>query len=86
MKRLDSKALQSFLEAELGAGANIVEGTSTPNWGKMKRLIILDAPFRTNTWQAHPELTFRDTNDPHYWRAEVEDVQTCELVACRFNP
>jgi hypothetical protein len=85
MKTLKSAALQTFLDAELGAGAKIVEGTANPNWGKLTRLIILDAPFRTTTWQAHSELTFRDINDPHYWRAEVEDVETCELVACRFS-
>jgi len=85
MKALDSTALQTFLDAELGAGAKIVEGTANPNWGTLKRLIILDAPFRTAAWQEHSELTFRDTNDPHYWRAEVEDAKTCELVACRFS-
>ena len=84
MRNLDSPSLQSFLDAEVAAGAKIVEGTENPNWGKMKRLIILDAPFRTSGWKAHPELTFRDTNDPHYWRAEVEDTETHELIACRF--
>jgi hypothetical protein len=84
MKKLDSTPLQAFLEAELVAGAKIVEGTSNPNWGTMKRLIILDAPFRTTAWVQHGNLTFRDINDPHYWRAEVEDPATNELVACRF--
>ncbi|WP_353568962.1 hypothetical protein [Haloferula sargassicola] len=84
MKPLDSPALQAVLMAELDAGAKIVEGTSSPNWGKMKRLIILDAPFRTSAWKEHGGLTFRDINDPHYWRAEVEDTATHELLACRF--
>jgi len=85
MKLLKSSTLQIFLEAELNAGAKIVEGTSNPNWGTLKRLIILDAPFRTTVWKQHPSLTFRDINDPHYWLAEIEDIATGELVACRFS-
>ena len=84
MKPLDSSALQAVLMAEIDAGAKIVEGTSAPNWGTLKRLIILDAPFRTSAWEEHGGLTFRDINDPHYWRAEVEDPATHELLACRF--
>ena len=84
MKPLDSPALQAVLMAELDAGAKIVEGTSSPNWGTMKRLIILDAPFRTSSWKEHGGLTFRAINDPHYWQAEIEDSATLELLACRF--
>lgn len=76
--------MQTVLIAELDAGAKIVEGTFNPNWGKLKRLIILDAPFRTTAWKEHGSLTFRDINDPHYWKAEVEDSGTHELLACRF--
>ena len=84
MTPLDSPALQTVLMAELDAGAKIVEGTFNPNWGTLKRLIILDAPFRTTAWKEHGSLTFRDINDPHYWKAEVEDSGTHELLACRF--
>ena len=84
MKPLDSHALQSVLIEELYAGAKIVEGTSNPNWGTLKRLIILDAPFRTTAWKEHSSLTFREINDPHYWKAEVEDSASHELLACRF--
>jgi hypothetical protein len=84
MKPLDSHALQAVLRAELDAGAKIVEGTSAPSWGTMRRLIILDAPFRTSAWKGHGGLTFREINDPHYWQAEVEDPATHELLACRF--
>lgn len=85
MKRLDSTTLQAFLEAELDAGAKIVEGTSSLHWGAMKRLIILDAPFRTTAWRNQSNLNFREINDPHYWLAEVEDSATNEFVACRFS-
>lgn len=85
MKPLDSPALQSFLDAELRAGASIVDGSLSPSWGAMKRLVILDAPFRTLDWQKHPELAHRDINDPHYWKAEVEDISTGELVAYSFD-
>jgi hypothetical protein len=84
MKPYDSTALQAVWMAEIDAGAKNVEGTSAPNWGTLKRLIILDAPFRTSAWKRHEGLTFRDINDPHYWRAEVEDSGTHGLLACRF--
>lgn len=61
-----------------------MESSTEPNWGKMKRLIILDAPFRTTPWRAYAELEFREVNMSHYWKSEVEDIVTHELVACRF--
>ncbi len=84
MKPFASAALQSFLEAELRAGAKIVEETSAPNWGDLKRLIILDSPFKTESWKQQAKLIFRDLHDPHYWHSEVEDSATKECVACRF--
>lgn len=80
-----SEPLQRFLEAELAAGNKIVDGSSSPGWGQLTRLVILDQPFRSKGWEGEAQLAFREINDPHYWKAEVEDVGTAELVACRFG-
>ena len=85
MAPMTSEPLQRLLEAELAAGNEIVEDSSGLGWGKLTRLVILDQPFRSKGWEGEPQLAFREINDPHYWKEEVEDVATEELVACRFG-
>jgi hypothetical protein len=84
MKPLESGPLQRFLAAELSAGNRIVEGGSL-QWGNLKRLIILATPFLSRGKEDEVPLVFREINDPHYWKAEVEDPNTGEMVACKFG-
>ncbi|WP_035606976.1 hypothetical protein [Haloferula sp. BvORR071] len=83
MKPLESAPLQRFLEAELSAGNCVVDGGAL-EWGKLRRLVILAGPFVSRAWEREAILIFREINDPHYWKAEVEDSSTGEVVACRF--
>ena len=83
MKSMESAPLQRFLEAELSAGNRVVDGGPL-QWGSLKRLVILGSPFLTRAWENDATLTFREINDPHYWKAEVEDAAAGEMVACRF--
>jgi hypothetical protein len=84
MKLLESGPLQRFLEAELSAGNRVVED-SLAQWGELKRVIILGSPFLSRGRVDEGSLSFREINDPHYWKAEVEDSHTKELVACGFG-
>lgn len=80
----DSPALNTLLTRELSAGNQIVE--DGPGWGEMQRLMLLKLPFQTPTDDLANSVVFRAVNDPHYWLAEVEDLTTRELLACRFTP
>lgn len=79
-----SPALNALLALELAAGNQIVE--DGPGWGEMQRLMLLKLPFQTPTDDLANSVVFRAVNDPHYWLAEVEDLATRELLACRFAP
>ena len=81
---MESGPLQRFLEAELSAGNRIVEG-GTLQWGSLKRLIILGSPFLSRGKEDEEPLVFREINDPRYWKAELEDPDTGEMVACKFG-
>jgi hypothetical protein len=50
----------------------------------MTRLVILGEPFKTEPISPPAGLEYHDVSDPHYWKAEVHDPRTRELLACRF--
>ena len=83
MWKFESKPLQSFLEAELSAG-NKIESGGPCEWGSLKYIAMLRDPFRTRAWEEVTALTFRELNDPHYWKSEVEDALVGEMVTCGF--
>lgn len=80
--RFQSCVLNEFLDQELSAGNEIVE--DSPGWGAMTRLVILKMPFRPTFSVTDSALRYSEINDAHYWKAEVEDPFTREVVACRF--
>lgn len=78
-----SETLNAVLHAELAAGNRVAE--DGPGWGSMKRLVILQEPFHTTLQLLPGSLSYREVNDPHYWKAEIVDRATMELLACRFG-
>ena len=83
MRALESERLQRFLEAELAGGNRITTGGPV-EWGSLRYFVMLREPFKTRAWERDEALVFREINDPHYWKAEVEDAIAGEVVACGF--
>ena len=78
-----SAGLNAVLTRELASGNWIAE--DGPGWGNTTRLIILQQPFQSSMQELVPGLVVRDVNDPHYWKTEIEDTVTREMLACRFE-
>jgi len=78
-----SEPLNQLLTQELTLGNRIVD--DGPGWGSMKRLVILHSPFRTPLSSLPAALSYREVNDPHYWKTEIVDRDTMEMLACRFD-
>ena len=76
-----SALLNQLLQEELSLGNSIQE--EGPGWGKCVRLVKLTHPFRT-TVIPH-QLQLREINDPHYWKAEIEDPDMLEMLVCGFD-
>ena len=77
-----SPGLNTALERELAAGNRVAEDSG--GWGTMTRLVMLGEPFKTGQTSPAAGLEYHDVNDPHYWKAELHDPRTRELLACRF--
>ena len=82
MPSFQSSRLNAMLNAELATGNTIDEDSG--GWGGMSRLMILRFPFRAREKSLFDGLERRDINDPHYWKIEIEDPDTKELLACKF--
>ncbi|MFT3883460.1 MAG: hypothetical protein QM703_27895 [Gemmatales bacterium] len=78
-----SEPLNQLLTQELTLGNRIVE--DGPGWGQATRLVMLHLPFRSSLSELSPSLVVREVNDPHYWKSEIEDISTKELLVCRFE-
>ena len=77
-----SPGLNALLERELSAGNRVAEDGG--GWGTITRLVLLGEPFKTDPTSPPAGLEYHDVDDPHYWKAEVADPRTHELLACRF--
>ena len=74
--------LAALLQAELDAGNRVVE-TST-QW-PTPLSIWLARPFLCPPAKLPEGVTYRDVNDPHYWKAEYVHEPTRHMLACRFG-
>jgi hypothetical protein len=72
--------LRRIVDSELQAGNWVHE--TWDNWGFV---VLLGAPFFARHDLASGELTYRDVNDPHYWKSEYNCEAHGQSVACRFN-
>ena len=79
--RFTSKLLNEVLVAELAAGNRILDGGQP--WGSSVQLIRLASPFKTMSFPAG--LVLREVNDPHYWKAELVDERTMEMLVCAMG-
>ncbi|HQR06534.1 MAG TPA: hypothetical protein PLN21_06915 [Gemmatales bacterium] len=83
MLLFQSEPLNQLLAQELTLGNRIVD--DGPGWGQATRLVLLQSPFRSSLSKLAPSLVAREVNDPHYWKTEIEDTSTKEMLACRFE-
>lgn len=72
--------LNGLLLEELALGNSIQDQGS--QWGKWVQLIRLVHPFGFNSLPS--SLLQRHINDPHYWKTEIEDPDTMEMLVCGF--
>ncbi len=79
--RFASTLLNDVLAAELAAGNRVLDGDQP--WGDYVQLIRLALPFRTQGFPV--KLVLREVNDPHYWKAELVDEVTREMLVCAME-
>jgi hypothetical protein len=77
-----SPHLHEILTREIAAGNVIAE--DGPPLGNLVRFILLAHPFHTPLPDSSDTLVIREINDPHWWKTEIEDPKTMEMVACKF--
>jgi hypothetical protein len=75
--------LRGILEAELAAGNTVVE-----TWGGWPANgsigVQLEKQFRSKTNDLPPNVRYREVNDPHYWKAEIESIEQPHVLTCGF--
>lgn len=76
--------LRLLLDAELAAGNRVVDaGPGLRDWNAV--LVRLAEPFQTPRASAPVGLVYRQINDPHWWLAEYEHLESGHLLACGFR-
>lgn len=76
-------SLQSILAKEVSLGNEVVE--SAVDWPQPGSIfIVLAQPFKSRIGELPNDVTYRELNDPHYWRAEYVQRQVKHILACRF--
>ena len=78
-----SELLNEWLTLELAQGNRVVD--DGPGWGDITRIVMLEFPFRSSLLKLPSILVVREVNDPHYWKTEIEDSSTKEMLVCRFE-
>jgi hypothetical protein len=75
--------LRVLLDAELAAGNAIVETfKGWPLDGSI--FVMLGSPFRCRPASLPEGVTFREINDPHWWKASYQHEPSQHCLACRF--
>ena len=46
--------------------------------------VFLKYPFICSVRYDAEGVTYREINDPHYWKAEYDDEENHQTLACRF--
>ncbi len=81
--RLLHQSLRPLLDLELSLGNEVVE--SAVDWPQTGSIFIMLAkPFKASVGDLPEHVTYRELNDPHYWKAEYVHSQCKHVLACRF--
>lgn len=78
-----SPRLKSILDAEMECG-NTVEETYQ-GWASEEHIFVrLKYPFKTDIRRDIQGVTYREIDDRHYWKAEYDDEEDHQTLACSF--
>jgi hypothetical protein len=71
--------LQVILDAELRAGNYVAE-----SWDVGGCVVLLGRPFQVAQGLLSTALTYLETGDSPYWKAEIFEQGTGQRLACRY--
>ena len=78
-----SNILKIILEKEIKSGNEIFETWN--GWPYNSTVISLLYPFKVNLEIITENISFKELNDVHYWKAEYRDLLTNDLLICKFG-
>lgn len=81
-----STNLSTILQAEIAAGNEVCE-TSTggfSNCSDSHLFVWLKYPFKTAIRTDLAGIVYRNIDDRHYWKAEYDDTENRQTLACKF--
>ena len=81
-----SANLSAVLQAEIAAGNEVCE-TSTgdfSNCSDSHLFVWLKYPFKTPIRNDLVGIVYRNIDDKHYWKAEYDDMENHQTLACKF--
>ena len=78
-----SNNLKLILEKELQAGNKIFETWN--GWPYDSIVISLWYPFKATVENLPENIIFKELNDIHNWKAEYHDLDTNDLLICKFR-
>ena len=81
-----SKPLQDILQSELKAGNKIVETAmgGFSNVSDKHIFVFLKKPFLSPIRRDAKNIKYVEINDYHYWKAEYDDLENNQTIACLF--
>ena len=82
-----SPNLKLILDDELKAGNSIHETSigGFTNCQNNHLFILLKYPFKTPFRNDLEGIVFHSIDDPHYWKAEYDDIINFQTLACNFG-
>ena len=81
-----SANLYAILQDEIAAGNEVCE-TSTGGFSNCldnHLFVWLKYPFKTPIRNNLPGIVYRNIDDRHYWKAEYDDTENHQTLACKF--
>lgn len=78
-----SNDLQEILDYEISLGNSITE--TWKGWPYDRYVVGLQRPFNIDKNTLKENLEYRRVNDPHYWKAEIFDKRTKDMLICGFK-
>jgi len=75
-----SEAIRSICRKELKKGNRLVE--TSEGWPAEGITLWLKSDFHSD--YSSESLEFRNLNDPHYWKDEYRDLNSGDIIACKF--
>lgn len=82
LEKISSK-LKLILKQEIQAGNEVFE--TWRGWPYDSIVISLRYPFKVRVENLPENIIFKELNDIHSWKAEYQDLDTKDLLICKFG-